>query len=251
MDEHEPESSSDKPDTQSVDGSLRSPIRPTRPQTAPLPTAPAESAPPAPDEPAPTEPVDNPEAALENLRRKMEHVANEYAAGRLNRAQFNAIYGRYGEQRTIIERLLERNPRNRAWQQVAAPGHTSFLMEHFAARIMYYAVYRLDRPALLMIGGPQQPDMNQIEPVLHTLLTMPNRPHSGLARKSLGDGQWLVLALGAHTVTFVLFMLEPSAAQINRVRDLHADFERANRLALERDTRSLDRMVFPQRALVE
>jgi hypothetical protein len=49
----------------------------------------------------------------------------------------------------------------------------------------------------------------------------------------------------------VMFMLEPSTVQLNRVRDLHADFERANRSALERSTKTFDRMVFPQRALVE
>jgi hypothetical protein len=48
-----------------------------------------------------------------------------------------------------------------------------------------------------------------------------------------------------------MFMLEPSPMQANKVRDLHSDFERANRMALERGTKSLDRLVFPQRALVE
>jgi hypothetical protein len=67
----------------------------------------------------------------------------------------------------------------------------------------------------------------------------------------MGSGNWLVLALGDRAVTLVMFMLEPSTAQINLVRDLHADFERANRGALERGTRSLDRFVFPQRALAE
>jgi hypothetical protein len=80
---------------------------------------------------------------------------------------------------------------------------------------------------------------------------MDSRPRNGLARKALGGGQWLVLALGANAVTLATFNLEPSATQLNRVRDLHTDFERANRHALERGTRTLEKMVFPQRALVE
>lgn len=181
----------------------------------------------------------------------MEGVANEFAAGKINRAQFNAIYGRYDEQRMIIERLLERNPDSSAWQQVVRSGHTSFLRDHFEARCMYYLVYRLNTPSPLMMGGPQQPNMAQIEPVLSALQKVEKRPRAGLARKALGDGHWLVLALGANALTIAMFNLEPSSSQVNHVRDLHNDFERANRSALERGTRTLEKMVFPQRALVE
>lgn len=255
MNDYTSKSTDQEPEPNRPDGSLRSPIRPLRPQHEPE-AAPVASIPPA--DPAPqTIPAtastvpDDPVDALEGLREKMEQVANEYAEGRLNRAQFNAIYGRYNEQRTIIERLIERNPHNHAWQQVAIPGHTSFLKSHFEARILYFVVYSINNPALLMMGGQKQPDMRHVEPVLHTLLKMPNRPRTGLARKAMGEGQWLALALGENAVTMVLFMLEPSTAQLNRIRDLHADFERANRPALLRETQSLDKMVFPQRALVE
>jgi hypothetical protein len=181
----------------------------------------------------------------------MERVASEFAAGRLNRAQFNAMYGRYSEQRTIIERLIQRNPGNDAWKNVAKPGHTTFLRHHFEAKPLYYVIYQHNRTTPLMLGGQQQPNMTQISDVLKALWGMKERPKAGLARKEMGNGQWLVLALGVHTVTLVMFMLEPSPMQANKVRDLHNDFERANRIALERGTKSLDRMVFPQRALVE
>ena len=48
-----------------------------------------------------------------------------------------------------------------------------------------------------------------------------------------------------------MFSLEPSIAQARLVRDLHADFERANQAALARGWIVPERMVFPQRALVE
>jgi hypothetical protein len=231
-------------------GSLRSPIRPGSPPSArPEAEEPIfdEETPPA---PAPSSPT-SPEAALEDLRRKMERVASEFAAGRLNRAQFNAMYGRYSEQRTIIERLIQRNPHNDAWRNVAAPGHTTFLRQHFEAKPLYYIIYQHNRTTPLMMGGQQQPNMAQMGDVLKALWGMTNRPKVGLARKDMGNGQWLVLALGEYAVTLVMFMLEPSPMQANKVRDLHADFERANRMALERGTKSLDRLVFPQRALVE
>jgi hypothetical protein len=48
-----------------------------------------------------------------------------------------------------------------------------------------------------------------------------------------------------------MFNAEPSNAQARLVRDLHADFERANQAALARGWIVPERMVFPQRALVE
>jgi hypothetical protein len=238
-DQHSPPPSNEK-------GALVSPIRPQRPEAE---NAPAPRAVPA--APATTVIPDSPQAALALIRRKMETLVNEYTQGRINRAQFNAIYKRYTDQQTVISRLIERNPNNDAWKQAAAPGHTSFLREHFEARLMYYLVYRHNQFAPLMLGGKQQPNIEQIGTVLRSLWNMPNRPKVGLARKEMGNGQWLLLALGEYAVTLAVFQLEPSASQINRVRDLHADFERANRPALENGTRSLDRFVFPQRALAE
>ena len=233
-------------------GPLRSPIRPQAPNTPP--SRPRDI---QPDQPSATEPLEritspkNPGLALDVIRRKMENVANEFANGKINRAQFNAMYGRYDEQRMIIERLVERNPDSNAWQQVARPGHTSFLRDHFTARCLYYVIFRLSWPRPLMMGGEQQPNLQTIEPALSALINMDKRPRTGLARKALTSGQWLVLALGEHAVTFGVFNLEPATAQLNRMRDLHNDFERANQKALERGTSALDKMVFPQRALVE
>lgn len=228
---------------------MRSPIRPT---DLNKPTVPSESEPVPPPDPTPaTLEPENPQAALDHLRQKMEMVANEFAQGKINRAQFNAIYGRYSEQRAITERLIQRNPNSEAWKQASAPGHTSFLREHFEARLQFYLVYQHNMTVPLMMGGKHQPDMEHISQVLKSLWGMSNRPKVGLARKDLGNGNWLVLALGEFAVTLAMFMLEPSVAQMNLTRDLHADFERANRAALERGTRSLDRFVFPQRALAE
>ncbi len=232
-------------------GSLRSPVRPSNPAESP--TSPEQDEPifaDADPTPVPSSPT-SPAAALEDLRHKMERIASEFAAGRLNRAQFNAMYGRYSEQRAIIERLIQRNPENDAWKAVAAPGHTTFLRRHFEAKPLYYAIFQHNRTTPLMIGGQQQPNMTQVGDVLHGLWGMKNRPKAGLARKEMGNGNWLVLSLGEYAVTLVMFMLEPSPMQANKVRDLHADFERANRMALASDTKSLDRMVFPQRALVD
>lgn len=195
---------------------------------------------------------DDPNAALAVLRRKMEVVATEFAQGKINRAQFNAMYGRYGEQRAIIERLIERNPDSKAWKQVVSTaGHTTFLRQHFEAHPLYFLVFRHKVAQPLMVGGKTKPVMQEVAPMMRTLWSLKNRPKAGLARKSMGDNRWMILAVGEYSATLVMFLLEPSVAQCSLVRDLHADFERANRAALEQDCAPIERMVFPQRALVE
>src|SRR5690606_18563985 len=94
-----------------MNGSLRSPVRPPaarsnalgQPAPMPEPTPHAPAAPPSPR-------ADDPDAALVSLRQRMKLTADEFAEGKINRAQFHALYARYSEQRSIIERLLERDP---------------------------------------------------------------------------------------------------------------------------------------------
>lgn len=235
------------PEAESDELILRSPVRPTRPPETEPPELPRLD---ADDDDTPTNP-ENPAQALEQLRQKMERVAVEYGAGKLNRAQFNAIYGKLGEQRAIIDKLQQRDPNSPAWKSVVENVNTRFLREHFQARLLYYLVYQHGKATPLMMGGTQQPNMERIAQVLQQLWSMKNRPPSGLARKDMGNGQWLVMAVGEFSLTMALYMLEPSVRQMNLVRDLQADFERANRASLHQGTHSLDRFVFPQRALTE
>lgn len=238
---------------------IRSPIRPAKPHddlrppvavsAAPDPVP--NAAPPAVSEPTVDSPTD-PKGALNVLRRKMETIADEFAEGKINRAQFNAMYKRYSEQRTIIERLLQRNPETDAWRQVmSTKGYTSFLRSHFEAQPVYYAVHSHQEAKPIIMGGSKRSDEVFIDPVLRMLWQMPNRPKSGVGRKTMQNGEWLILVVGEYALTAVVFSLEPSIAQARLVRDLHNDFERANQAALARNWIVPERMVFPQRALVE
>ncbi|MBC7869584.1 MAG: hypothetical protein H7Y09_01990, partial [Chitinophagaceae bacterium] len=115
---------------------MRSPIRPKRPE---------EEVPSSPDmlpETIQIVTTEDPKTTLDHIREKMERVAGEFAAGKINRPQFNAIYAHYSEQRLIIERLVQRNPGNEAWKQVARLGRTNFLREHFEAVPLYFLVFR-------------------------------------------------------------------------------------------------------------
>ncbi len=198
------------------------------------------------------------EEALEELRKKTSQIANEFAEGKLNRAQFTAMYSSYSERRVIIERLLARDPDTQAWQSVARPGHTSFLRQHFEARIVSYAIYNHgtdDVASPLTCQGATPLPEATIKPIL-TALKVLLRTHSGdrmlsPLRKPVENGRWIAVIPGRYTTAIALFSLEPSLQQFTHIQDLHRDFERANHLTLERGIRAPEQLVFPHRALFD
>jgi hypothetical protein len=235
---------------------LRSPIRPSRQEPATEPARPLQAM------PAPLSPpvsaqsdgieVDDPKQALAVLRRKIIDIANEFARGSMNRAQFYALYKRYMEQRTIIERLMQRNPTSDAWKQVlGVRGHTTFLRAQYQAQVTAFGVYALSPARPLLHGGRPVHGWSGVERLLRQIDRIGHRDGQSLGRRMIAEDIWLILAVGAHTATAVIFQLEPSLMQARQVRDLHADFERANHTLLMRDGYPRDRLVFPQRSLLE
>ncbi len=195
------------------------------------------------------------EAALERLRAKTAQIANEFAEGKLNRAQFSAMYANYNERRVIIEQILARDPDSQAWQRVARPGHTGFLKRHFEARILSHTIYNYGVPfdnALIARHGTMPLANDVSEKTLAALnVIIRDRGNPGPLLKSLDNGRWMAIVPGKHTVGIALFSLEPSDQQFLQIQDVHADFERANRVVLDRGIRVQEQLVFPDRALFE
>jgi hypothetical protein len=192
------------------------------------------------------------EGALTQLREKTMQVANDFASGKMNRVQFSSLYAHYNEKIIIIERMLARDPNSQAWQSVARPGHTTFLKQHYEAHALAFAVFDYSSlDPITVQGGTPMPDaaMKQILQALH-LVRQTRRDLKPLSRK-ISVGNWLVIVPGNYTVAIALYSLEPAAYQIKIARDLHLDFERANRHALERGIRQPEQLVFPHRALFE
>ncbi len=192
------------------------------------------------------------ENALEELRRKTAFVATEFAEGRINRAQFSSMYAYYNEKRIIIEQLLRCDPDTQAWQQVARSGHTTFLRQHFEARVLAFGVYDQGKFDPFISQGTMPLPREATQPILTALYVIQKtrKELSPISRKAT-NGHWLVIVPAVYTTALALFSLEPAAQQVLLVRDLHYDFERANRRVLERGVRQPDQLVFPHRALFE
>lgn len=257
------ESSKDK--ISPVPGYNMSPVRPQTPEESPIPLRPSVPRPTRPDAPVrprltPTEEIDmsrSPQeqamSALERLRQKMARVAEEYAQGKLNRAQFHAIYQRYQEQRDITEAMLQRDPKTGAWHNVVQPGLTGFLRKHFEAQVISYSIYHIVRQQLIVRTGRFQLPETQVTPILgrlQKLIASAQQPPR-IARRKLKDDRFVVLAPGMLTVSIVVFSIEPAVAQLEMIQDMHRDFERANQQLLQQERFNPREMVFPHRALFE
>lgn len=195
-------------------------------------------------------PEETAEQALTKIRRELDRLTREYASGALNATQFNALYRHFTEKRTLIERVLENNPDSDAWKQVAQPQKTAFLRDRFESRPLYYVVFkRGEKTPLVFDGKLPQKTAEQVHSMLQVIWSMQTW-RTGLARKAMGEGMWMLLYMGENALTLTVYFLQPSTLQTNLMKELHDDFERANRLALVRNLPA-DRMVFPQRALLE
>lgn len=192
------------------------------------------------------------ENALEELRRKTAFVATEFSEGRINRAQFSSMYAYYNEKRIIIEQLLRRDPDTQAWQQVARAGNTTFLRQHFEARVLAFNVYDQGQFEPFVAQGTVPIPVESVQPILTALyIVQRSRKQLNPISRRATNGHWLVVVPAVFTTALALFSLEPAVQQMLLVRDLHFDFERANRRVLERGVRQPEQLVFPHRALFE
>jgi hypothetical protein len=192
------------------------------------------------------------EQALLQLRQKTADVANDFYHGKINRAQFLSLYSHYNEKVIIIERMLARDPNTQAWQPVARPGHTTFLRQHYEARVMAFAVYDQGKFDPITVQGTFPIPTGMVQQILQALYVVQKtrRDLKPVSRKT-NNSEWLVVIPGFWTTAIALYSLEPAAYQVKNANNLHQDFERANRQALERGIRGADQLVFPHRALFE
>lgn len=190
--------------------------------------------------------------SLTEIRQKLQAIAQEYAEGKINPAQFNALYRYYTEKRQLIELLVARDPDSDAWKVVAKTQHTNFLKNRFESRPMYYLVARYrDRQPLMSHGRLPQESAHRVFKLLQSIWNM-GKPDEGHVCRRMDKHLWLMLSMGQWSLTVVIFQYQPSSHQFSQVKDLHSDFERANAHSLQRDTQPeniAERLVYPQRAL--
>jgi len=196
------------------------------------------------DAPKP-KPQHDPQQTLDHIRQKMETLAGDFAEGKINKDQFNAVYHHYAQQMEVVQKLIEKNPDSDAWKKAAAPGVTEFLKEEFRPEVKLCAMLKLGEDQPLYIDGKVQPETAKA--LYSEFKSLKLTSTKGLFRREITNG-WMVVAVGELSVTLVVYSGEPSVEQTRRIEDIHRVFERANGIAL-RANAPVHRYVFPQRSL--
>lgn len=207
--------------------------------------------------------ADDPAAALIRIEERMARTKRELAAGKINQAQFQAVYTHYAEQKALIRRLISRSQRPDAVQSAvpgavqrvvaAGAGHTGFLRRHHEARLKGLAVFDNQSGMRIKASGAFEVSVAVIAPLLDHLEEVENAPIPGGEARftQIAGGRWLAYVSGHRTTTMAVFSAEPSARQLARQFTLHYRFESDNEDLLRMGYLDPEALTFPQQALFE
>lgn len=216
---------------------------PSEPEVAPPePEAPAsewEALSPVPDDISPEL-----REMLGSLDTKLGRLEDDYRKGRVNASQYRAIKKHYLDQRQVAVRLQKAHPESDRWRVVLEEGKTSFLLQLNEAVLRSFTLYDLRTRNRIYNQGNLPAAAEEAVRLLSTF-----RPEGPQAKpgRMLGmqaeDGSAYLLIPGNYTAALVVFTQDPPAWQVRAVREVHSNFEAANRATLARGERQT--LIFP------
>jgi hypothetical protein len=188
--------------------------------------------------------VDDLQRMLVGLERKLDRLETDFQQGRVNAAQYRAIRRHYLEQREVATRLRQAHPESDRWKVVLEEGKTSFLMQLNEAVCHALALYDMAKRERFFIQGTMPPSTEEALALLQTFGPTGSDPTAGrILATQAEDGSALMLIPGEFTAALVAFSQQPPGWQVRALREVHRNFEAANKVPLARgDRRSL---IFP------
>jgi len=188
--------------------------------------------------------ADDLQRMLLGLERKLDRLETDFQQGRVNAAQYRAIRRHYLEQRDVATRLRQAHPESDRWKVVLEEGKTTFLMQLNEAVCHALALYDMAKRERFFVQGTMPPSTDEALALLRTFGPVGSDPNAGrILATQAEDGSALLLIPGDFTAALVAFSQQPPGWQVRALREVHRNFEAANKVPLARgDRRSL---VFP------
>jgi len=181
---------------------------------------------------------------LTSLDQKIAQLEDDHKQGRINAAQYRAIRRHYKEQREVALRLRQAHPDSERWKVVLKEGKTTFLLQLNEAAVRCVAFYDLKTRRLIFTQGEIPDEADDAISLLGTFSASESGPRTGrMMATRADDGTALVLIPGRYTAALVSFSQDPPGWQVRALREVHRNFEAANRAALDRGERRV--LVFP------
>lgn len=223
--------------------------RPATPPPAPPATAPPELTPSSEVQPAtaagpPPDPDRGAKEYLARVQTKIAKLADDFAAGHINRAQFQDLYAHYQKEIRTIEQVID--SRQGDWRQAMTDGLSVSIRRQNLARAVGYAIYENESGMPLATLGRFEVDPALLVPMLSSYRAAAAEIFGGgLRSTSIENGQWLCFVPGERTTLIALFTVEPAPKQLEYLENLHRTFESANRRPLASSPVDSGALIFP------
>jgi len=181
---------------------------------------------------------------LLQLEQKLNRLEQDFQQGTVNPAQYRAIRKHYLEQKSVATRMGKLHPENELWRVVLEEGKTTFLMQVNEAQVFGIAFYDITTKNRLFHEGTIPMEAQQAITILQTFGIKPGSSDQGrMFATQTDDGKVMLLIPGKLTVAIVIFSQEPPNWQVRALREVHHNFEIANRISLEQSRASS--LIFP------
>lgn len=203
----------------------------------------------SPPEPPPPESNDNNDQAevyLERVEAKIGKLANDFANGAINQAQFQKLYKHYQNEIRTVNTLMAAAPDTDEWKQGVTEGASLLIRKQAMAKAEGYAIYENDSGMPLITLGDFKIDSALAIPMLSAYRAATREIFGGGMRSTeLEGGGWLYFVPGEKTTMMAMFTSEPAGQQTDFLEKLHIVFEQANRNQLQSQPIDTDALVFP------
>jgi hypothetical protein len=172
---------------------------------------------------------------LDALDQKTVRLEQDFQHGRINASQYRAIHRHYVEQQEVALRLHQSHPESDRWKVILEEGKTSFLLQLNEASCLGVGFYDINTKSRLQVQGEMPASAEEAMSLLGTFGSAGgDSPVGRMLATQSEDGTTLLLIPGRHTAALVVFSQDPPGWQVRALREVHQNFEAANRLTLER-----------------
>jgi hypothetical protein len=181
---------------------------------------------------------------LSVIRQKMAVLEQDFQQGRVNASQYRAIRRHYQEQSEVAQRLRSKYPESDRWRVVLEEGKTAFLMQLNEAACISIGFYGIQDRERIYAQGKMPAAAEDAMGLLGTFGSAESNSLEGrmFATKS-DDGTSLLLIPGEYTLCLAVFSQDPPAWQVRALREVHRNFEGANKASFLRGDRGT--LIFP------
>jgi hypothetical protein len=189
---------------------------------------------------------ERPEVYLERVQAKINRLAEEFAAGIINQAQFQELFQHYRREKQTVQRWLKIAPESDAWKGSTTEGKSVIIRAGHEAKVLGYAIYENDSGMPLNTIGQFELEPELVVPMLSSYRAATREIFgAGMRSSEIEGGRWLCFVPGELTTLMALFSTSPASRQLESLEDLHRLFEKANRNLLAGSLVNPNELVFP------